>query len=432
MNRVNPHSITLSAEAGDRATAYAMSNKAIASGDGMLCTWIDRHFQNRWALVDTGTQTVLREGEIGAKRKDNHCGAALARSRSAVHAILGAHHGAFEHYCMQPDDKSCWAHVASIPVQGTYPSLISDAGGRLHLAFRSLAQRWEICYANSCGGEWSPPRALVRAAKEGYIYWTNGLAGGPDGSLYLVFGNVRPQQDGSLAHGVSILLSDDSGRTWKTEERRAIAEPVDATELSLVPACDPGGYACLDAQALKTPPAQGPDSYLYLQMLLSNPVVDPKGRLHFVQHHGLHRSAALMTMDNGHWATRPLCPPAELADESPGIHQQSSVSVDSAERVHVALTLRDGPGVHWGPLGTRVHHLRIDPDSGHTQTLFLSSASESLTNWLPALEHPQPDASPATPALIYTCGRNTGGFKHNTNSSPNETICVIHPEPNTL
>ena len=66
----------LSRSGGDRATAYAMSNKIVSLPDGYLCTWIDSRRLNRWALVDRADGAVLREGALGEPCLDNHCGAA--------------------------------------------------------------------------------------------------------------------------------------------------------------------------------------------------------------------------------------------------------------------------------------------------------------------------------------------------------------------
>ena len=57
-----PRSILLSKTGGDRATAYAMSNKIARHNGRLLCTWIDSSRQNRWALVDPADGNILYQG----------------------------------------------------------------------------------------------------------------------------------------------------------------------------------------------------------------------------------------------------------------------------------------------------------------------------------------------------------------------------------
>lgn len=148
---------------GDRATAYAMSNKIVSLPDGYLCTWIDSRRLNRWALVDRADGAVLREGALGEPCLDNHCGAALAVADGAVHAVTGGHHSALRHYRMELPAADGWREVAVIEAQGTSPSLVADAGGRLHLTYRSSGAPWTLDYRRFERGEWRA-RALTEVA----------------------------------------------------------------------------------------------------------------------------------------------------------------------------------------------------------------------------------------------------------------------------
>ena len=132
-------SILLSQTGGDRATAYVMSNK-IARRQGLLvCTWLDVDRHNRWALVDPSRAEVLREGTVGQPRRDNHCGAAMTTDvDGTLHLLVGAHHGSFVHYRMAPN-KDDWEPVEDCRAIGqaaTYPSLVCDSHGTLHLTYR--------------------------------------------------------------------------------------------------------------------------------------------------------------------------------------------------------------------------------------------------------------------------------------------------------
>src|SRR5690606_23879779 len=170
----------ISRSGGDRATAYAMSNKIVSLPGGYLCTWIGSRRLNRWALVGRADGAVLREGALGEPCLDNHCGAALAVADGAVHAVTGGHHSALRHYRMDLPAADGWREVAVIEAQGTYPSLVADSAGRLHLTYRSSGEPWTLDYRCFGLGAWTPARALVEAEKPGYVYWTNGLAVAPD------------------------------------------------------------------------------------------------------------------------------------------------------------------------------------------------------------------------------------------------------------
>ena len=140
MNATRP----LSTTGGDRATAYTMSNKLISLGHSYLATWIDKDCQNQFAMVDTGTGEVTLRGPIGKPGVDNHCGAALARTAGVVHAITGGHHSPLHHYRMALERPGAWHHVATLPVKGTYPSVVADADGHLSLAYRSMTDVWTL------------------------------------------------------------------------------------------------------------------------------------------------------------------------------------------------------------------------------------------------------------------------------------------------
>ncbi|MCF7839125.1 MAG: BNR repeat-containing protein [Candidatus Marinimicrobia bacterium] len=137
---------------------------------------------------------------------DNHCGAALAATGGLVHAVIGAHHGRLGHCRFDPaaPDRG-WTALGEVGSGGTYPSLVADAEGNLHLAYRARDKPWALHYCRweAASQSWIAPRSLVLADKTGYVYWTNGLTVGDDGAVHLVFGNTHQSADGSLYYGVS-------------------------------------------------------------------------------------------------------------------------------------------------------------------------------------------------------------------------------------
>jgi len=131
--------VLLSKTGGDRGTAYVMSNKIARRGGRLICTWIDSRRQNQWAMVDPNSGKILRTGPVGEPRRDNHCGAAMTTDvDGTLHLVVGAHHGPLVHYRMPPDDDE-WQVVEDGRAVGqlsTYPSLVCDGNGTLHLTYR--------------------------------------------------------------------------------------------------------------------------------------------------------------------------------------------------------------------------------------------------------------------------------------------------------
>ena len=158
-------SILLSAKGGDRATGYMMSNK-IARRKGLLvCTWIDSARVNQWALVDPQSGKILGGGPIGEPCVDNHSGAAIAaESDGTLHLLTGQHHGPFVHFRMPIDrEPAAWEPVAdgkAIGIKSTYPSLVCDSQGTLHLAYRHRClPHYFVDYCRRPAGERGPNRA---------------------------------------------------------------------------------------------------------------------------------------------------------------------------------------------------------------------------------------------------------------------------------
>ena len=90
-------------------------------------------------MIDPRKLEVVRSGPVGKPQKDNHCGAATASDREgSLHLLIGAHHGSFAHYCMPPKQHH-WEKVEdglAIGRSATYPSLVCDQKGTLHLTYR--------------------------------------------------------------------------------------------------------------------------------------------------------------------------------------------------------------------------------------------------------------------------------------------------------
>ncbi len=406
--------ILLSANGGDRATAYAMSNKLVALPEGYLVTWIDSQRQNQWAIVDPVTGQISQRGPLGSPCVDNHCGAALVRVQDHVHAITGGHHSSFQHYRMNVSQPGRWQPIATINVEGTYPSLASDSQGRVHLTFRTPGTRWSLAYCQFQDAGWTASRPLLVAHKPGYTYWTNGLAVGTDDTLHLVFGNTRVKMDGALLYGASHVVSYDGGDTWRDSNDRVLSPPTSVMDVPLIhdERCSDRIQPLLDQQAQDQP---GPRNVNYHQLVLSNPVVDPNGVVHVVLHNGLTGTADLMSrFTMGRWTAEPLTTAATTGDSNSRIHVQSSLSLLKDGRLRAALMIEQTEECVWGPPGTGI--VLVEGGGGlPLATVRVTPTDPDCAYWLPALPHHEATVPERVLPLLYTKGVNAGGFGNNKN-----------------
>ncbi|MFC1712410.1 BNR-4 repeat-containing protein [Candidatus Poribacteria bacterium] len=418
--------VCLDRDGGDRATAYTMSNKIVRFGNSYLCTWMGQNRVNSWAFVDPGDGSVIHRGTLGEKGVDNHCAAALARTPSGtVHAITGGHHSPLRHYELEPGNSLEWQHVSTLDAQATYPSLVSDAEGGLHLTFRCSGERWTLWYARFRDGRWGDSRPLVQAQKPGYIYWTNALALGPKGRLHLVFANTRVLDNEALYHDASHLYSDDSGETWRQYGGDALSRyPVKVNELGLI-----GGDA--DARRIESKEHQeryeapGPANLNYLQILLSNPVVTDAGNPCVILNNGLDGTADLRHFDGTGWAATPLA--GLVSDLAPEyrIHMQSTLSRNSDGMLQAVIMIEPTSSCIWGAAGTNMIRITFDANYKPVEAALVRSPNPDLAQWLPALEQWSWVCKSEVPALLYTVGRNAGGFGNNKNELKTEVWMEI-------
>jgi len=124
----------------DQSTSYNMSNKIVRRDDGLYVTWIDTEYLNWIARVDPSDGSVLSR-IVSAQGQDNHCGAALALTPDdTLHVMNGSHSRGFIYMCSSdPTRADSWSYPQVAGGRCTYPSLVSDFEGRLHLAFRHTA-----------------------------------------------------------------------------------------------------------------------------------------------------------------------------------------------------------------------------------------------------------------------------------------------------
>ncbi|MBM3859855.1 MAG: hypothetical protein FJ395_09425 [Verrucomicrobia bacterium] len=435
-----PILVRLSAEGGDRATAYSMSAKVVRRNGHYLCTFLDSARQNRWLLVDGRSGRVLHSGTVGPPQVDNHCGAAVCGAPDGtVHLVIGSHHGSFQHFELPPSSNpDAWRlNDAKLGEGATYPSLVCDSAGTLHLAYRCRGFRgqtvpYHLMYAHRPqGGPWSVPRPLVRAAVMEHTWLTNVLEAGPDGAVHLVFSNTRKLSDGGYYYGASHLFTTDGGKTWRQLGAGHVSHlPVDAAGLKLIEGSEP----CAARSQPKTherwlaQTQRGPEYYYYNEMVVSNPAVDKAGRPWVILHNLLTGKAELRRGGTDGWRAFPLCD--ALAKAFPGckVSHAGQLAFCSGGSLEVILTMVPAASVSaWGHPETRLVRIELNADGDVLRAGAVSDPMPGVPDWMPSIERRAAGVAVARPALLFTRGLNAGGFAKNKNEIKTQVWLQLHP-----
>jgi len=414
--------ILLSTTGGDRATAYVMSNKIARRRGLLLCTWLDVDRQNCWAMVDPGRAEVIRKGTVGPPLKDNHCGAAVATDLDGtLHLLIGAHHGSFAHYRITPHNDD-WEPVEdgrAIGQAATYPSLVCDSKGTLHLTYRCEPGGRNACLhycRREREGRWSEPRPLVKSAVSEHSWLTNAIEVGPPGRLHAVLSNTLPVPDvGPWAryYGASQLYSDASGHTWRQlGVAEPLALPTPAAELKRI---EGDG---MDPERIEPeyggPP--GPLHSYYHKILLSNVSVDDQGRPWVIVHNLLKGTAALYRYEaSSAWVGLPLSDAVCAVLPGFDVRHCGQVSRHGDGTIEALLMAAPPPERGWGANSTELVRLLIRPDGSICGSELIRPPDPETPHWLPSIERWCWHAPVDKPALMYTRGINAGGYQHNRN-----------------
>lgn len=429
-----PKRLVLTPDGGDRATGYVMSNKIARRNGNLVCTWLDFQRQNRWALVDPRSGEILRSGAVDTPRLDNHCGTAITTDvDGTLHLLVGAHHGAFIHYRMEPD-KADWQPVedgAAVGRQATYPSLVCGRDGTLHVTYRleTGGHDPELHYCRRPKeGPWSQPRALARSVVKEHSWLTGAIEVAETGRLHVVFSNTLPvpaQGDKARYYGASHLYSDDAGQTWRQfGDAQPLAVAADAAGLKRIEAPDMPPER-IEAR-YRTTGTLALTSY-YHKMVLSNPAIDPRGRPWVIVHNLLIGDALLYRHEEqggqggqGTWIGVPLLEPVRTLLPGYRIRHCGQLSRRGDRSIEAVLMASPDAAPAWGAPGTTLVRLVFDADARLASKELVSPPDPAMPQWLPSLERWSPHAPFVRPALLYTRGLNAGGGKQNVNEMKTE------------
>lgn len=422
-----PRVLRLSTAGGDRATGYVMSNKVVRRNGHLMCTWLDVERQNRWALVDLANGEIVRTGTVGERQRDNHCGVALATDTDGtLHALVGAHHGRFVHY-RWPPDKPDWEPVEdgrAVGESATYPSLVCDGHGTLHVVYRreTNGRDAHLVYCRRPKqGPWSGPRLLVRSAVSEHSWLTNAIEVGPSGRLHAVFSNTLPvpgQGADARYYGASHVYSDDAGETWRQfGDTAPLVLPADAGRLQRIEG------PCMAPKRIEAHYGgeRGPLNSYYHKMVLSNPVVDERGHPWAIIHNLLAGDAQLCRHEeSGVWGGTPLAEPVRTLLPGYQIRHCGQLSRHRDGTIEAVLMVSPEAEVGWGAKGTALVRLEFDAAGRVIRQSLVRPPERDLPHWMPSLERWCWHAPVDRPALLYTRGLNAGGYSNNINSVKTE------------
>lgn len=399
-----PGLLLLSTAGSDRATAYSLSNRIIRHQGRIFASWLDaaskigENARIQLAVIDQNSSRIERIMQLG-EAVDNHCGAALAMDQQGcLHAMLGAHGGSFLHRSStSPEDAIRWSDPTEVSGQNTYPSLVTDHHGTLHLAYREYGDRWTLRYRRKKAGQaWEEPRSMAISPTKGYNHFMQSLSVGPDGTLHLFFQfHYAESGDGADCEtrmGV-YLCSHDGGTTWLNED---ITSDLPITIGSARPFISyPGG-----------------------KWRIANHVVDSEGRPWVFVSLPEQPSGGLFRRSRGSWERLDTGEEFSRLNFQGPMGREVSLSRGRDGVIHlVAATRPDGQSSAWFDPSHELFHLRISEQESTLSFRRLTKPDPEGAQWLPSLENwdwTRPEIEHIdSPWLMFTRGRNLGGIGGN-------------------
>jgi hypothetical protein len=235
-----------------------------------------------------------------------------------------------------------------------------------------------------------------------------------------VVSNTLPVPDqGANAryYGASHLCSDDSGATWRQfGDAAPLPQPADAARLKRI---ESSGMPPERIEANYGGP-RGPLHSYYHKMVLSNPVVDDRGRPWAIVHNLLLGEADLYRHEDAGWVGTPLA--ETVRSLAPGflIRHCGQLSRQRDGSIEAVLMVSPKAGTGWGDNDTALVRVLVDATGKITHLELVRAPEPGMPSWLPSLERWCFHAAFDKPALLYTRGFNAGGYDKNVNSVKTE------------
>ena len=369
-----PNHIQLSTEGSDRATAYNISNKIARRGDDLIVGWLD-------APASKGEPVRIRLGVCAGNSGqlnhvinlgggiDNHCGPAITLdSNGRLHIIVGAHHGDFLYrFSDDPSDTSSWSSPDPVGPHHSYPSLVIDTSGTLHLAYREKGDRWQLQYTRRRpGSDWETPTVIAQSPTLGYNHFMHSLTIGPTGRLHLTF-QFHYSETGintdCLGKGLAHIVSKNGGDSW-TNEGASCDLPLTIHSTHFITSCFDDETASLRTGTHVLDRNDHP----WLFASLPNP-----GR------------GVVIHQTNEGWSDINLGETIPDLDLSLG--KSTAITYDKDDRVHLLISTHPKvSGLGWYDPGNELFHIVFDLDGKVTSHTQLSENDPDRAHWLPSIE----------------------------------------------
>ena len=407
----------LSTGGSDRATAYNMSNKLIRRDGELYVGWLDAPTETgataqvMFAICDGNTGEIRRRFPLG-EGYDNHCGPALALDGNGrLHAVLGAHHGAFRYrWSDTPADKRSWSSPVAIGPRSSYPSLAAGTDGTLHLAYREQGERWQLHYRRMLPGrDWEAPVSLAISPTPGYNHFMQSLTVGPSGTLHLTFQFHYAESGKAIdctGRVAAHLLSENGGQTWYNEGIRCDRLPTTIDSIRAICRSRDGG------------------------LRVGNHVIDESDRVWLYGSLPNHTGGVLWHGADG--GTETIDMTARLGGLNSLGGRSTSLTRDSSGKLHLAIALApDGSETRWFDPTHELFQLAMGAEGGRVGFGQLTDDDPTQARWLPAFElwdWTRQDACCADgPWLLYTEGLNQGGIGGDNRNTTRTNVYLAKP-----
>jgi hypothetical protein len=387
----------LTSDGSDRCTAYHQANKIVRTGDGLWVTWLDAEY--RCVIADVAPDGRVRGVVPVSQGFDNHCGGAITRTPDGLlHFVSGSHHRGFIYrYSATPMKPESWSLPQGVGYMPTYPSLVHDLNGTLHLAHRRGAPDnvtpWGINYATKAAGElWAKSSNLVRMPAPDYAYPTNALVAAPDGTVHLLIEWYKTWPNHVYrAHTVALThLERSPDGIWRHTDGREVKQFAVA----------------LEDTALLLPRAAGNTRPGNIALLRD-------GRPCFCawdQDSG--ETILAIRQPDRAWKFIDVGGPVAASDPGGVFNGQPQVAVNA--RGEILLACSRAAENQWGHPTSRVAVGLFDAEGRLLRFDAVEKDAPDTPDWLPSVEKPAPGLFPEQFHLLFQRGRRGEGCVNTT------------------